>query len=80
MLNVRLSLDAGHVLQTDSKIFLMEELKILPRFFCETPRLVIIGNRCLKPLYTAVKRALIASTQPPDSPITTPRYRNGLKS
>ena len=43
---------------------------MLPRFFSEIPRLVMIGNNCLKPFDAAVMCALVASKQPPDSPIT----------
>ena len=34
----------------------------------------MIGNSSLKPFHAAVMRALVASVQPPDSPITSPRY------
>ena len=37
------------------------------RFLSEIPRLVMIGNSCLKPFHVAVMRALVASLQPPDS-------------
>ena len=62
------SLDAGHVLQPYSKFLLIEELKILPQFFSEIPRLVMIGNSCLKLFHAVVMCALVASIQPPDSP------------
>ena len=58
----------------------MQDLKIVTRFFSETPRLVVIGNSCLKLFSAAVRRELIASTQLLDSPITSPRQRNSLKS
>ena len=32
------------------------------------PRLIMIGNSCLKPFHAVVMRALVASTQPPGSP------------
>ena len=67
-------------MQPYGKTFLMQDLKIVTRFFSETPRLVVIGNGCLKPFCAAVRRALIASTQLLDSPITSPRQRNSLKS
>ena len=43
---------------------------MLPRFFSEIPRLVMIGNNCLNPFYAAVMCVPVASKQPPDSPIT----------
>ena len=67
-------LDAGRVLQPYSKLFLIQVLKMLPQFLSEIPRLVMIGNSYLKPFHAAVMRALVASTQPPDSPITLPKY------
>ena len=49
------SLDASHVLQPYSELFLTQELKMLPRFLSEIPRLVMIRNNCLKPTYTTIK-------------------------
>ena len=67
-------LDAGHFSQPYSKLFLIQELKMLPRFLSEIPRLVMIGNSCRKPSHVAVMSALIASAQPLVSPITSPRH------
>ena len=66
---------------------------MLPWCFSEIPRLVMIGNNCLKPFYAAVMCALVASKQPPDSPITkvlkswhsfecvfTDMYLNGIQT
>ena len=47
---------------------------MLPRFLCEIPRLVMIGNSCLKAFDAAVMCVLVASSQPSNSPITSPRY------
>ena len=47
---------------------------MLPWFLSEIPWLVITGNSSLNPFYAAVIRALVASIQLPDSPITSPRY------
>ena len=42
---------------------------MLPRFLGKISRLVMIGNSYLRPFHSAVLHALIASTQPPESPI-----------
>ena len=62
------SLNAGHVSQPYSKLFLIQELKMLTRFLSKMPRLVMIGNSYIKPFHAAVMCALVASTKPPDSP------------
>ena len=67
-------LDADHVLQPYSKFFLIQELKMLPWFLSNMPWLLMIDNSWLKPFHAAVMGALVVSTQPPDSPITSPRY------
>ena len=72
---------------------LIQELKMLPRFLSEIPRLLMIGNNFLKPFRAAVMRALVASKQPLDSPITkvfkswhsfecvfTDMYLNGIQT
>ena len=41
---------------------------MLLRFLGKISRLVMIGNSYLRPFHAAVLRALIASTQPPESP------------
>ena len=64
------SLDSGHVSQPYSKLFLIH----VTRFISEILRLIMIGNSCLKPLHAAEMHALVASTQPPDSPMTSPSY------
>ena len=72
-------LDAGYISQPYSRIFLIhliQELKIFPRVFDGTPRLVMIGNSCLKLLLAAVMRELVASKQSPSSLITWSRYPN----
>ena len=45
---------------------------MLTRFLSKIPRLVMIGNSCLKPFHAAVMRALVQSKQPPDSSIRSP--------
>ena len=47
---------------------------MLPQFLSEIPRLAMVGKSSLKLFLAAMMHALGASTQPPDSPITSPRY------
>ena len=68
------SLDADHVLQPQSKLFLIQEVKVLPRFFGKRSRLVMIGNSCLKPFRAAVMRVLFPSTQPPNFSVMSRKY------
>ena len=55
--------DAGHISQPYTKLFLIQGLKMLPRLRC-----------CLKPFHATAMRALVALTKPPDSPIMSPKY------
>ena len=57
-------------MQPCSRLFLIQQLKMLAQFLSKIPRLVMIGNSCLKPFHAAVMHALVASTQPLDSPST----------
>ena len=47
---------------------------MLLRFLSEITQLVVFGNSCLQPFHAAVMPLLVAFTQPPNSPITLPRY------
>ena len=44
------------------------------RFLSEIPKFVMIGNSYLKYDHAAMMRALVASTNPHDSPIMSPSY------
>ena len=68
------SLDVGHVSQPYGKLFLIQEVKKLPQFLSKIQRFVMIGNRCLMAFHATVMHMLVASTQPPNSPSTSPRY------
>ena len=62
------SLDTGHVSQPYSKLFLIQELKILPQFFSKILRSVMIGNSFLKLFHAVVMR--------PSCIYTTTRFSN----
>ena len=62
---------------TYSRLFLIQEL-MLPQFLSKIPQLVMIGSSCLKPFHAAVMCALVASTQPSDSPIMSQSQINHL--
>ena len=66
-------LGTNHLLQPTerSSWYRTEDITLI---FSRNSWFVMIGDSYLKPFHDAVMRALVASTQPPDFPITLPRY------